>query len=987
MVRGWVSAFIVVALLVAAFALWRMQPPARGGFDRSAEETVRPAAESAPAQAEVQIEDLSPAERIALDPASTPSASAMNVPTHLVRGRVVDDRRFPVAGARVELCIPGVESPAVTSGSDGRFELEAAIAEPPGETGCVRAHDGAGRAGLTHLWVLPLAKEGEQVEVEAGAVVLLEACSLRVRVLDGSAPSPGARIRIAVDHARTFAGEAQADSAGVVVLDALSRGVVHLDASSKGKAGHVRAFVPEETETVVELTPLRTVEVLVVDKKSGVGVAGAKLEVWCQFPVPMALPDEEPPLGIGSQEYWFVRPLQSLACTTDAQGQAVVDGLAPSGRFELHVRARGCPPDQAIPIPGPSLDETVQTLRVELERATRTVRWPVIAGEVGVPPDGSAIELRHAPGMFGREEEPEPPPPGRMENATLVVEDIAGRSFIAETPDGAVAGLWVDEDSEIGRETSFRRPRTIEVFIHDAAGEAVAGAVAIARNQGNNDLCAEVATDAGGRAVLRSLFGALAEVYVGAPGERPQQAAGSVDLALGDGRVEATLPATMSGRLRLIIDGRAELPARFQVGGARVVEEFPDRGELSLSFSAAKSGGAMKLWVRAPGFLPAGAEFVLPADGSEAFAQIELVRGAVLVARVAQSPGDRASIVPERFDETSQAFAPERKLGFQGFNYPNGPDGSFVFSGLSPGRWRVVDEQSGLASTQAEFFPGDREARVELDLRSLTWVSGRVDVPDPAELARVVVLVEGTDATPPLRQWLPGQEPPQGTYTRDGGFRVPVPGDRTVKIVPWHPWLVPAVDGGTIDVREGREGVVLRLVQGDEVRLPVPQLGASSRARSLRVGRYSGDASGEPIEWRNAPIVDGVARFATPRGTWTLWIDAGEDFAPLVLRNIAVEGVTELAPAALERGSTIRVRLFVDPGMAAPRIYVSAFHLGAPAYHRARNSRGESEVVLAGLGPGRFRVSASATMGRQTIPERELDLDGRSEISLDFDLR
>ena len=61
-----------------------------------------------------------------------------------------------------------------------------------------------------------------------------------------------------------------------------------------------------------------------------------------------------------------------------------------------------------------------------------------------------------------------------------------------------------------------------------------------------------------------------------------------------------------------------------------------------------------------------------------------------------------------------------------------------------------------------------------------------------------------------------------------------------MKLVPWHPWLVPASDSGTFEVREGREGVVLRLVVGDEVRLPVPQLAANPRASGLASGVSAG---------------------------------------------------------------------------------------------------------------------------------------------------
>jgi hypothetical protein len=981
MSQRWVSGFLVLALFVAGFALWKVQkaPVLDGG--RRGTQAVLPTQEPAPVASDARIEEALPAERSALEEET--AASVALAPTHLARGRVVDEHRYPVAGARVELCVPGVEAPAGTSGADGRFALEFAIAKLPGEGCSVRARDASGRAGFTYLWVGP-AKEGELVEVDAGAVVLLEACTLRVRVRDGNAPSPGAEIRLALGHDRVFAGIARANAAGEALLDALPRGVVHIDATSGETTGHARAFVPEETETLIDLAPCLAVQVLVVDKESGAGIGGAELQVDSSYPVPMPLPGEESPAGLGNQEYWSLRPLPELARTTDSEGHATIEGLAPGQKYDLHVQAHGyCSNDDPVRIP--PRDGSAGPVRVELVHATRIVSWPVVAGEVGVPPDGSVIELRHAPGSYARGDAPEPPPPGHMKGASLVGENIIGSSFLAEAPDGAVANIWVDDGSEIGNETSFRRPRTIEVLVHEASGKAAARAVAIARDQGNNDLCEGVAADGEGRAVLAGLYGKLADVYVGVAGEYPHQLAGSVDLTKGDGRVEATLATMAAVRLRVLLDGRPGLPAKFQVWGARLVEEFPDLGELSIALSVAHPGETMRFGVRAPGFLTASTELVPPTDGSVAQAQVELVRGAVLLARVELSDTERASILPQRFDEESKKFEAERKFGFQRMSQPNGPDSSFVYSGLTPGRWRVVDERSGAASTEAELFPGGGEARVELDLRSVTWVSGRVEVPDPAELARVVVLVGGVDAAPSGRSWLPGLAPPEGASAGDGSFRVRVPGDRTVTLVPWHPWLVPAADAGTCDVREGRDGVVLRLVEGDEVRLPVSHLAASPLVSSLRIGRYSGDAIGEPLEWRNAPVVDGGARFAVPHGTWTLWIDAGEGFAPLELHNVSVDGVTVLEPAVFERGSAVRVRVPVVPDQAAPRIFVSAMKVGAPAYFRSLNSDGENEVVLAGLGPGRFQLSLSTVMPFQAPTRREIELDGRSELVLDFD--
>jgi hypothetical protein len=51
------------------------------------------------------------------------------------------------------------------------------------------------------------------------------------------------------------------------------------------------------------------------------------------------------------------------------------------------------------------------------------------------------------------------------------------------------------------------------------------------------------------------------------------------------------------------------------------------------------------------------------------------------------------------------------------------------------------------------------------------------------------------------------------------------------------------------------------------------------------------------------------------------------------------------------------------------------------------NSRGEEVALLSGLGPGRFRVQFSTVMGGEGRTEREIELDGTSDVELELDLR
>ena len=930
---------------------------------------------------------------LALVPTDRPTYRA----THRILGRVVDERRMPVAGAQVALEGAAATLSQMVSAADGRFECLALLSpDEPGGRSSLVARDEHGRAAVSELH-LPRARPGELVEADAGTLVLLPAQALGVRVLRAGSPAAGAVVRVALSHARITGGEYETDERGELQLEALPFGAVHLEASLEGYRGATRVFVPEEESATIELEPMGAALVLVVDAESGLGVPDAELEIREVYGVPAALPSD--PQRTFENEHLSMRPWSGEAPTTDAQGRARIEGLAPGVSYTLDVRAKNHEPFPRRPASGARLEPGGELVRVELEPyLLRPVRWQVVAGEVPVPPDGATIQLRHRAGSYSRGNEPPLPASGRMQGTVLVIDEIAGNaSLIGQAPDGSLARLWAGEDDEFGAETSFRRPRRIEVLVHDAARAPVAGATVQARNQGNNAVGEPAVTDAEGRAVLENLYGGLVQVHVSPPGQAGSRGTsmGSVDLELGDGQLDVTLstPKLKRARLSIRIDGRSQLPARFRLRGrsaVHVIEELPERGELLLELAQGAGDAPVTVYLNAVGFAQASAEFDLSRDRSEPFATIELVRSTVLVARVTPPAEGYVSIMPQRFDEEQGAWEQASELRvFNGRYRANGPGGSFVFTGLSPGRWRVIDERSGVASSEALVEPGDREVTVELDLASIEWVSGRVEVPDPAdpaELARVRVRVVEAGAAP-VAGWRPGSEPPEGVQPRDGEFRVRVPADREVTVVAWHPWLVPAADSGRLTLRGGREGVVLKLVEGDQLRLPAPQL--DPRSQALRIARYAdtSEAEGQPLEWHHAVLVDGVLRCALPRGRWTLLVEPAADHAPLVLRAVEIEGVTDLPAAVFPAGSTLRVRVIAPEGSAAPRIYVHAERLGAPVYDRSINSGGEELVLVTGLGPGRYRVSMNLIMGRRSLPDQELEVDGVSDVELEMDLR
>jgi hypothetical protein len=100
-----------------------------------------------------------------------------------------------------------------------------------------------------------------------------------------------------------------------------------------------------------------------------------------------------------------------------------------------------------------------------------------------------------------------------------------------------------------------------------------------------------------------------------------------------------------------------------------------------------------------------------------------------------------------------------------------------------------------------------------------------------------------------------------------------------------------------------------------------------------------------------------------------------------------VEGETDLGVLRPLPGSSIRLHVRVPEGQDAPRVGLFATRVGEPSYHRGLNSQGETEVVLRGLGPGRFRVTAAPVMamGGARLVET-VDCDGASEVVLTLDL-
>ncbi|MFT5155178.1 MAG: hypothetical protein ACI841_005189, partial [Planctomycetota bacterium] len=574
----------------------------------------------------------------------------------------------------------------------------------------------------------------------------------------------------------------------------------------------------------------------------------------------------------------------------------------------------------------------------------------------------------------------------------LVIDDFVGPAhfMMAEAPDGDLARLWIDADESLGKAISFRTPARIDVLVLDESREPVTGALVQVTNHGNNDLCDPELTDAEGRAVIDGLHGGLVIVHVRAVGQRSGRGleAGTIDLEKGDATLEVVLEASPAPvRLGVRIDGVAQLPGHYAVRGGRVIEELPERGELLIELPALPATKPASVWFDAAGFALLQPSFEPTVGSAERSATIQLERTATLIARVTPPAQGAVSILPQWFDTASNEWGQAPGLTKPGGNNtPNGPDGSYLFPRIVAGSWRVIDRRSGLTSTEVEIQAGSPSGIVDLDLRNLTWVEGTVEADDPEQLDRVRMLVlhEGVE---PNKSGRSGLSSAGGVRLQNTSFRVQVPGDKMVTVYPWHPWLVPDSASGTLVTTGGRAGVRLRLVDGDELRIHLPQI--PWYTRSVRIARFADGAvpESEVLEWHQGTYVDGVVRCSMPSGRWTLIVVPPANFAPLTMHGVEIRGSTIVSSANLDAGSTLRVRVLTPEGVAAPRVHVTATRIGAPIYSRSVNTIGSELVQLKGIGPGLFHVTVETAQGNRSLPVQKLQVDGVSDIELEFDLR
>jgi hypothetical protein len=337
---------------------------------------------------------------------------------------------------------------------------------------------------------------------------------------------------------------------------------------------------------------------------------------------------------------------------------------------------------------------------------------------------------------------------------------------------------------------------------------------------------------------------------------------------------------------------------------------------------------------------------------------------------------------------------------------PNTLEGLFRFNNLTPGEWQIVEMGSGQLSERVFVPPGGEPSRVRVDVRPRFEVEGRVvgAVGDLLSLARVEVIAEGVvgfwSMMNPNREFLPDEILPPGHWTwvhsETGVFKITLPSGIPVTLCAWHPWLRPAAEGGCVTVVGPTSEIVLRLEEGPTCSFKVdsddPRRGWRDKVYAYgRVALYTGNGGGPPVLQTTAALWgDARVQFGGYEpGTYTLWIDPGKLFAPLLMRGVELGlGATDLGTIEVSRGSSLEVRVTLSPGHDPRALFFRARRESWPAYQREASFSSGSDGILRGLGAGSWNVSVMPSHDiTRPMHETLVEVDGVHDQVLDVDLR
>jgi hypothetical protein len=511
---------------------------------------------------------------------------------------------------------------------------------------------------------------------------------------------------------------------------------------------------------------------------------------------------------------------------------------------------------------------------------------------------------------------------------------------------------------------------------------------------------APVVTDAEGVAVFAEVPGDRATLYREVAGQRSRGGAlAMLDLSADIDVHEVVLEPAFDVVLTLRIDGELRLPSEYSlmVDGQRLdaarIQEDPVAGELRCRLRAPQADSTLRVQLYPRGFLTE--TFEVAARDASARETFDLRPASRLQVRVVPPEDGTYTLQLQRFDAAREAWSPAqiptRRSGIGAGSAVRDPDGTHIYEGLEPGRYRVFERGTRRPSAEVEVGTGGVHD-LDFDLSGAQWIQGRIVGPVGANLVQARVIVEGREARSGL--WS-GVRP-----DAQGAFRIRASLDGTVTLRVTHPTLMPAANGGRVTVRPGAGKVVLRLEPGPELRFRVT---GHEDAQTPVGGLWHAPLSVHLVPEKStgtALTVSPVADAGTFRaggfqpGTYTLWLTFGRGHAPYVRKGLVLGSQSlDLGTLTPPAGATLRIRVAGLADRPNAAVWAVVTHEGEPAYTRhAALDRDAGELVSRGLGAGRFRVLvrgaglAGLSSTARVLLDRVITVDGSADLTLDVQL-
>jgi len=773
---------------------------------------------------------------------SEPAATAPSNEVALGYGRVVDPQGRPVSGATLELRHEGVALGRAVSSASGEFELRGTLVRVPYYPQFLLSVQAAdAELALLHVCELPHAFKSDEATgvgprgADLGDIKLSPTHALQVEITGAQGPleveayALVSELSAFVPSGWNPVAKAGANGDGELLLRGLPAQWIQLSASdgANGVCEYVRIGDAKRVE--LQLNPLRTCDVRVIDSETGAPVADAELELDLIGSVPghRPLPLRGDLSGFDDIYSASFDPLTARrwrgqgTLRTDSAGLARFTSLLPGAHYECTVRAEGYFRSglhfysrRVTLFPEEGLNKILLRPQHRV-----TLRWAIPSTpESPAPSDGAVISLQHydefdGPAAVAAVE-------GCMENGQLVVQDLLDADelrFVALAPDGRRARLYYstphrwppDEPTNVSA-TAFAPPRSIEVTLREVDGRPAEGVLVSANDRFPRGTC----TDALGVARIDDFFATSVRVLASHEFRSTyEQDLGTFDLADGDAVIEAVWVPPFRAEVAVTRAGRPGLPYGFE---CHPWPAFSDQhtGRLVFEFAEPPPSAGVPIRLSAPGYRTASANIVPVREDAVTPVPIdlELQYGALIYS---QRPREVA-LIAQRLDPNGKAVGAPRELRSvqldpQRFRHNDGLPWEVL---LDAGAWQVVDTLSGASSDVFELSPDAPHADVALhpnpDIALRIQVSGaqarRLQLP-------LRIAATPTNYTPRDTNWWECHQAAEGLHVYDLQKAVWAlwidPGEG------WAPVRVEAVEvgdnGATVGPREFTRGSSVRV--------------------------------------------------------------------------------------------------------------------------------------------------------------------------------